>query len=156
MIFVTVGTQKFQFTRLLEGIEDLVKIGVITEPVIAQVGDAKFCSDYYSTVDFMTNEEFLKVLSDCSVLITHAGVGTIIKGLERGKKIIVVPRQKIFGEHVDDHQREIANKFESMGYVCVCRDMKELEACYRSMDVFLPKNLQLQYSNVVSFVNHQL
>lgn len=156
MIFVAVGTQKFQFNRLLEEIDTLVKKGVITESVIVQNGHSAFHSSHCDTVDFMSNEEFQKTISDCRILITHAGIGTIIKGLEKQKKIIVVPRQKAFHEHVDEHQNEIAQKFEAMGYVRVCRNMEELEACYRSIDNFSPKAFQLHYSNTVDFINNQL
>lgn len=37
MIYVAVGTQKFQFNRLLRNVDDLIESGVISEPVFAQV-----------------------------------------------------------------------------------------------------------------------
>ena len=45
MIFVTVGTQDKQFKRLLVEVERLIKVGKITEPVVAQVGNTKFTTD---------------------------------------------------------------------------------------------------------------
>ena len=52
-----------------------------------------------------------KKIRECDVLITHSGVATIIAGLKNDKKVIVVPRLAKYGEHVDDHQVQIAESF---------------------------------------------
>ena len=156
MIVVTVGTQKFQFNRLLEEIDNLIEKGIITEPVIVQVGYSTYRSRNYEMISFLENEKLKKMISSCRVLITHAGLGTIIQGLELKKKMIVVPRQKMFGEHVDDHQNEIAEKFETMGYITVCRDMKDMEKCYLEIENFPLRTFQLHYSNMIDFVNEQI
>ena len=36
MIFITLGSQKFQFNRLLKKVDDLIESGVIKEEVFAQ------------------------------------------------------------------------------------------------------------------------
>ena len=38
MIFITLGSQKFQFNRLLKTVDELVERGIIKEEVFAQIG----------------------------------------------------------------------------------------------------------------------
>lgn len=156
MILLTVGTQKFQFDRLLEAVDLLVERHCIQEPVMAQSGYSTYKPRHYECVDFMKKEDMDAAIRDCSLLITHSGVGTILSGLKANRKIIVVPRKKAFGEHVDDHQEEIAKKFEEMGYVRVCRDTEDLLNCYRSMEAFPCRSLELDFSKTVGFINAYL
>lgn len=111
MIFVVLGTQKFQFCRLLKMIDEAIENGTIQEEVIAQIGHTKYCSKNFRTLDFVSQDEFDGLIKECNVLVTHSGVATIIKGLNYKKPIIVVPRMEKYNEHVDDHQFQIAYSF---------------------------------------------
>lgn len=156
MILVTVGTQKFQFNRLLEAVDRLAEDRVIRESVLAQVGCSTYVPRNFRAVDFLTKEEMAAAMESCSLLITHSGVGTILAGLRAGKKIIVVPRKKAFGEHVDDHQEQIAAKFEEMGYVRVCREIGELGSCYAGMEDFPCRRLEPDFSKTAKLINGYL
>lgn len=111
MIYVAVGTQKFQFNRLLKALDELVECGVITDEVFAQVGHCTYCPTNYKYQDFLSKEEFDKYIDKCDLLITHSGVATIIAGLKHNKPVIVIPRLVKYGEHVDNHQVQIADSF---------------------------------------------
>lgn len=156
MILVTVGTQKFQFNRLLEAVDRLAEDRVIRESVLAQVGCSTYVPRNFRAVDFLKKEEMDAAMESCSLLITHSGVGTILAGLRAGKKIIVVPRKKAFGEHVDDHQEQIAAKFEEMGYVRVCREIGELGSCYAGMEDFPCRRLEPDFSKTAKLINGYL
>ncbi|MBO4991907.1 MAG: glycosyl transferase [Firmicutes bacterium] len=156
MIFLTVGTQKFQFNRLLAAVDLLVEKRLIREPVIAQTGCSTYRPRNFEAVDFMEKENFEMAVRQCSLLITHGGVGTILSGLGAQKKIIVVPRRKAFGEHVDDHQMEIAERFEKMGYLRVCWKMGDLLSCYESMETFTCRSLEADFSETARFINQYL
>jgi len=117
LIFVTVGTQKFQFNRLFNEIESLILKGAIKEEVIAQVGPLGYSSKLFKVVNFINPVEFEQYLDQSWLVITHGGTSSIIKSLEREKKVIVVPRLKEFNEHVDNHQVEITDFFSSEGYI---------------------------------------
>ena len=58
MIFVTVGSQKFQFNRLLKAIDTLVKNNSITEEVFAQTGYSDYKPKYYKYREFLNRDEF--------------------------------------------------------------------------------------------------
>lgn len=111
MIFVTLGNQNFQFTRLLNQLEISIRRGIINEEVIAQIGYTEFQSDLFKTIKFLGKEEFDAFISQSNFVISHAGTGSIINCLKKGKKIIVAARQSRFNEHIDDHQNEILKAF---------------------------------------------
>lgn len=126
MIFVAVGTQKFPFDRLLKKIDELSGCGDIQERVFAQIGNSTYIPKNYEYSRFLTKDEFLNNIKECDVLVTHSGVSTIISGLKLGKPTIVVPRLAKFGEHVDDHQLEIAESFEAQNFVLLCENENKL------------------------------
>lgn len=126
MIFVAVGTQKFPFNRLLKNIDDLIKNGDITEEVFAQIGNSDYVPQNYTYEKFISKEEFDRKVSESNLVITHSGVGTIISALSRHKPIIVCPRLSKYGEHVDNHQLEIARYFSKMKYILMCNEGESL------------------------------
>ena len=115
MIFVTLGTQKQQFTRLLEKVDNS-KI-FENEKIIVQVGNTKYESNKMKIFDFMSIEEMKKYMNEAEFVITHGGVGSIIDALNLGKKVLACPRLKKYTEHVDDHQMEICKKLSEAGYI---------------------------------------
>jgi len=127
MIFVALGTQKFQFNRLLQMIDQLLADGKIAEPVFAQVGNSDYEPRNFQYASFLDKNEFEEKIRECDVLITHSGVATIIAGLKNEKKVIVVPRLSKYGEHVDDHQVQIAESFSKQNYVIMCAENDNLE-----------------------------
>ncbi|MEE1056443.1 MAG: PssE/Cps14G family polysaccharide biosynthesis glycosyltransferase [Acutalibacteraceae bacterium] len=126
MIFVVVGTQKFQLNRLLKEIDSQIEKGIIKEEVFAQIGNSDYKPKYYKFKKFIDKDEFEKIMEECTILITHSGVGTIISGLNHNKPVIVYPRLKKYNEHVDDHQTEIAKSFSEMNYVLLCNEDDDL------------------------------
>lgn len=126
MIFVTLGTQKFQMNRLVKGVDELAL--KIPEEIFVQKGWSDYVPKNCKYTDFMDVAEYNRKIAECSVLITHAGVGTIISGINAKKPIVVVPRMNKYAEHVDDHQCQIAEAFSSKGCVLACTDVEELES----------------------------
>ncbi len=117
MIFVVLGTQKFQLNRLLCLIDEAVEQGAIEEDVIAQIGHSDYHPQHYKYETMMDKDIFEKTIGDADIVITHSGVGTIMTALNAHKPVMVFPRMKKYGEHVDDHQLDIANTFVKKGYV---------------------------------------
>ena len=126
MIFVALGTQKFPFNRLLKGIDDLIGQGLLEEDVFAQIGHSDYVPRNYRYKDFLTKDDFQANISNCDILITHSGVATIITGMKLEKAVVVVPRFARYGEHVDDHQLQIAESFSDKNLVLMCRNMEDL------------------------------
>lgn len=126
MIFVVLGTQKFQCNRLLEKMDQLIAQGIIKEPVFAQKGNSDYVPKNYEYVDFVEKKQFEELMEQCDLLVTHSGVGTILSGKNHGKPVIVFPRLKKYGEHVDDHQLDIARAFGKKNLVFMCGEDDDL------------------------------
>lgn len=135
MIFVTVGTQKFQFDRLLKAIDINIENGLIDEEVFAQVGTSNYSPHNYKYIDFLQNNEFQKLIKQASIIVTHSGVGTIIAALKEKKTVVVVPRLSKYGEHIDDHQIQIAKSFEKQNMV-IMSDEKEIDKAIKKAQNF--------------------
>ncbi|EOU1888152.1 beta(1,3)galactosyltransferase EpsH [Clostridium perfringens] len=114
MIFVTLGSQKFQFNRLLKELDKLVEQGLIKEDIFAQTGYSDYIPKNYKFKNFLDRDEFSKVMNECDKVITHGGTGAIIGAVKKNKKVIAVPRNKKFNEHVDNHQYDIVDAFSRM------------------------------------------
>lgn len=56
MIFVTTGSQKFQFNRLLQKIDLLIEEGMIREEVFAQIGVSDYSQSIMNTAGFWTEK----------------------------------------------------------------------------------------------------
>ena len=129
MIFVTVGSQKFQFDRLLKKLDELVETGIIKDEILAQIGVSQYIPKHYAYVAFMDREKFTKSVDECSLMITHGGTGAIIGAVKKGKKVIAVPRLAEYGEHVDDHQLQLIHQFDELNLICPCYDLENLGEC---------------------------
>ena len=130
MIFVTLGSQKFQFNRLLQKLDELVEKGVITEEIFAQIGYSDYEPKHYQFQQFLSRDEFALWEGKADMVITHGGTGAIIGAVKKGKKVIAVPRLAKFGEHVDDHQLQLISQFEEMKLIEACNDTEQLEESY--------------------------
>ncbi|MGM0216066.1 PssE/Cps14G family polysaccharide biosynthesis glycosyltransferase [Enterococcus sp. AZ109] len=126
MIFVTVGSQKFPFDRLLKEVDQLIESGVIKEEVFAQTGHSTYLPQKFSYQPFLDQSLFEEKLKECDVLITHGGTGVIVTALKMGKKIIAVPRLAKYQEHVDNHQIELLAQFSGQNLICYCEEVDEL------------------------------
>lgn len=126
MIFVTLGSQKFQFNRLLEKLDMLVNEELIKEEVYVQLGYSDYIPQHLSYINFLSQDDFKKKMNDCTLLITHGGTGAIISGLKAKKKVIAVPRLMNYGEHVDNHQIQIVEEFQELNYIEACCDIENL------------------------------
>jgi UDP-N-acetylglucosamine transferase subunit ALG13 len=123
-VFVTLGTIKpYPFTRLVEHLAALLPSDV---EVVWQLGVTQAPPGLRGTVhQFMPMTDFTDETRRADVVITHAGVGSVIALIESGIFPVVVPRRSAHGEHVDDHQAEIADLVGEVG-IALVREADEL------------------------------
>ena len=140
MILVTLGTQDKKFYRLLREVDKLISDKVIKEKVIVQAGfSSDFKTDNMEIFNLIPMDKFDELISECDLLITHGGVGSILTGLNKGKKVIAVPRLSKYKEHVNDHQIQIVNNFSDEGYILKVLDINELGEKIKNSKKFTPK-----------------
>lgn len=154
MILVMLGTQNNSFHRLLEEIDRLIERGKINDEVIVQAGYTKYESQNMKVIDFVSNDEIEKFEQQADCIITHGGVGSIIGSIEKGKKVIAVPRLKQYGEHVNDHQLDIVESFDKLGYIIGITDVSQLEEALQRVKVFEPKKYIQNTGNIIKIVEN--
>lgn len=125
MIFVTVGSQKFPFDRLIKKVDRMIREGMIEEEVFIQTGTSQYIPACPHQA-FCGRERFAELMGACDILITHGGAGTMVDAVKLGKKVIAVPRLARYGEHVDDHQMELSQRFHALDLLCACPDIDRL------------------------------
>ena len=139
MIFVAIGTQDKSFKRLLKIIDENIQNNVINEDVIVQAGYTKYKSDNMQIFDYVSIDDFNKYINECSLFITHGGVGNILSALKANKKVIAVPRLAKYKEHTNDHQLQIVNNFYEKGYILRLLETDNFEDVYKKSKTFKPK-----------------
>ena len=75
----------------------------------------------------MSKEQLEKFQDEANLIITHGGVGSIVSSIEKGKKVIAVPRKHEYGEHVNDHQIQIVKDFNDKGYIIGIENVEDLK-----------------------------
>jgi UDP-N-acetylglucosamine transferase subunit ALG13 len=139
MVLVTLGTQDKPFTRLLDGVEKAVREGDITEPVIVQAGHTPYHSDDLEVFGLIDGPRLEQYVRECSLLITHGGVGSIMAGLRNHKKVIAMARLTRYGEHESDHQIQIVGELSRQGYILAADDAGRLGELCRAARDFQPR-----------------
>ena len=141
-IFITLGSQKFQFNRLLMAVDEQIKQGKIKDDIFAQTGASDYIPKRYEFKDFLDREDFAKRMDKEDIVITHGGTGAIIGAVKKGKKVIAVPRLKKYGEHVDDHQLQLISQFKNLNLICDCKDCDDLWEAIETVKITEYKSYQ--------------
>lgn len=105
-LFVTLGTiQPYRFDAMVDAV---LSTGLADSRTVWQLGATKRQDLPGTAVAQLSSNEFEDSCRSADVVITHAGVGTIMNLLDMGISPLVTPRRAARHEHVDDHQSEIA------------------------------------------------
>lgn len=108
MIFVTVGTHEQPFNRLVEYMDKWAREH--EEDVIIQTGFSTFEPKHAKWHSLLPYSQMIEYIESARIVITHGGPSSFVTPLQFGKIPIVIPRKKIFAEHVNDHQVEFCRK----------------------------------------------
>lgn len=126
MIFATVGTQ-LPFDRLLLGLDSWAAANPGVR-VIAQSGTSRRRCRHIETIAHLGQAEFQATMHAARLVVSHAGMGTILSAAELGKPLILMPRRAKFGEHRNDHQQDTADEMARLSNVTVVADGEALHA----------------------------
>lgn len=112
-IFVTLGTIKpYRFDRLVDAVLGLLKPGDVVSWQLGVTGRTDVAGENFFET---TTGEMARLAAEADVVISHAGVGSILSFLDNGIFPVLAVRKKQFGEHVDNHQEQIAREMCSRG-----------------------------------------
>lgn len=122
MIFATCGSSHFRFDRMMQALAALS-----SEQLCVQHGPAEPppCVSAYAYLPF---DKIVENIERADVVVSHAGVGSILCAVQAGHTPVIFPRLKRYSETVDDHQAEFAEALASRGVAVVARTSSELLA----------------------------
>ncbi|HEX5857931.1 MAG TPA: glycosyltransferase, partial [Microbacterium sp.] len=111
-VFITLGTIRgYRFDSVVDA---FLASGLANEDTVWQLGDTTRSDDLPGQVfDYMAPPEFAHAAREADVVVTHAGVGTLLEMLAMGIYPVQAVRRAARKEHVDDHQTEIADLVNS-------------------------------------------
>ena len=156
MIFVTLGSQKFQFNRLLIELDKLVEEKKICNDIFAQIGYSDYKPKNYEFKEFLDREQFAEFMDKCDTVITHGGTGAIVGAVKREKKVIAVPRLAKFGEHVDDHQLQIIDQFTDMNFIVGVKETNEIYEALEQLKTIEFKKYISNTENIIKSIEEFL
>lgn len=121
---MTVGTHEQPFNRLVREVDRLRGEKLIEEKVVIQTGFSTYEPVFCEWSRLYPYQQMLRYVAEARIVITHGGPSSFIMPLQVGKVPVVVPRQKRFGEHVNDHQMEFCRAMaERMRNILVVEDV---------------------------------
>ncbi len=128
MILATVGTQ-LPFDRFIRAIDDLAP--GLSEPVFAQTGKGRYQPLNMEWRALIPPMEFDEIIGRTSLIVSHAGIGTVVMAQRYGKPVILFPRRAALGEHRNDHQVATVDALDGRPGMYIARTVPELGALLR-------------------------
>lgn len=147
MIFVTVGTHEQSFERLVKKVDGLKRDKIIDEDVIIQKGYTDYEPQYCESYKLIGYNDMQRYLDDARIIITHGGPASFIAPLTIGKIPIVVPRQRDFNEHVNNHQKDFVEQVVARdNSIIPCYNIDNLEKLIKEYDSIV-ENMKENYKS---------
>ena len=152
LLFVTTGTQ-FPFDRLLSSIDTWAGNNQQVK-VVAQTCESSLSFEHLTAHDFLSPEQYKEITDNSSVIVSHAGMGTIITAHETELPIIIMPRLFSLNEHRNDHQLATVKKFRNTVGVYVAENEDELFNLLNNIGTLIPckGDVPVNRSKLISFI----
>ena len=125
MIFFTLGTENYPFSRLIEVAEKLAVLRP-DEEIFVQIGNHPEPPRGCRWERFLPFEKFSDCIAHARLVVSHAGAGTILTCAVHGRIPIVLKREWLRGEHIDDHQSQLARRMDELGHIVLTEDPEQL------------------------------
>ena len=119
----TIGTSE-PFDRLV-AVADTVA-DACGEHVFVQAGRSTCKLVRAEMVSFMPSEDLRVLVANAHQVVTHAGAGSLLLALGEGKRPVVVPRLRRYGEAIDDHQVDFGRRMAEIGLAHFVDDPERL------------------------------
>lgn len=116
-IVVILGTMEHSFRRALER---LVEVIPADAEVLWQTGHTPAEGLGIQVRPFLGTAELEAAIREADLVVGHAGIGTALDALMSGHLPVLLPRDPVRGEHVDDHQYQLAGHMERRGLARIC------------------------------------
>lgn len=131
MIFVTIGTSKFSFHRLIKEMDRIA--AKIDEKVIIQIGVTEYVPKNAEYFRFAPKKDIEKLCQKARIIVCHDGAGSIMTAFQFNKPVVVVPRMLRHEECEYDSKSDLARELEGRQIIKVVWDIRDLENMIKSV-----------------------
>lgn len=155
MIFFAVGTQ-LPFDRLSTALDAWCEKTGRGHEVFGQVGKLgpeNVTPQHFEWQPRIDPDEYTARMEAADVIVSHAGMGTIITALNLGKPIVIMARRAHLGEQRNDHQFATLKRFRDRPGVFAVEDDAEMVAV---LDRLLAEGAGIAEAQVSPFAEERL
>ncbi|MEE4154642.1 MAG: glycosyltransferase [Erythrobacter sp.] len=133
MILVTVGMQ-LAFDRLVQAMDELAPS--LAMPVVAQTGEGEYRPRNIEAHARLAPAEFERRMRASRLIVSHAGIGTVLAAQRAMKPVVLFPRRMALGEHRNDHQLATVAQLAERSGILVAMTADDLpETIARGLDL---------------------
>jgi UDP-N-acetylglucosamine transferase subunit ALG13 len=125
VILGVVGTHEAPMDRLVRTLDGWAAAHP-DQRVVIQAGSAATRVKSATAVGYASGEQMKSWMEEAGIVVTHAGPSTLLPLIDRGRRPIVMPRERRYREHVDDHQVAFAQFLAARGLIVLVRTPSEL------------------------------
>jgi len=112
------------FDRLINAMDRLApELGTL---VVAQTGKGSYVPRNMEAHEKITPAEFEALVNRAELLVSHAGIGSVLTAARFGKPIVLLARRAELKEHRNDHQMATIRKLEGRPGILIAQDESEL------------------------------
>lgn len=147
MILLTVGTQ-LPFNRFVREVDEWAHRNPEVE-IMAQIADGEYIPKHMQYVDYLNGKKYATEFNRASVVLAHAGMGTVINSLIASKPVVVYPRKASLGEHRNEHQLATCGKIANLKGCYVAYEPDELFQTLDELGI-------LEGGSIAPFANEEL
>jgi UDP-N-acetylglucosamine transferase subunit ALG13 len=115
-VVVSVGTERFPFSRIFDCIS---RAALDHADTVWQTGHTQVSGLPGTARTWIPADELNAAVEAADLVVTHAGVGSVLTALRAGRYPLIFPRLRALGEHIDDHQVELASLLQERGLATV-------------------------------------
>ena len=133
MIFFTIGTQE-PFDRLVRAMDEWCLGPGAGSRVFGQIIPPKpggYSPNNFEWVSRLTPLDYAARFAEADIIVSHAGMGSIITALHEGKPIVVMPRRAHLHEQRNDHQQATVQMLGDRPGIYVAEDETRLAETIR-------------------------
>lgn len=105
---------------------------ILSHRVTAQIGDSAVKPKNMEADQRLDAERFEDLAARASLIVSHAGIGSVLLARRLNKPILIMPRRAALGEHRNDHQLGTAKKLEGAPNVFVAWEADDLPSVISS------------------------
>lgn len=126
MIFATVGSM-LPFERFVKMV-DAWAAAHPGEEVFLQIGRGQYEPTHAAWARMLDGADFDAKVKAATLIVAHAGTGTVFAAQAHGKPIVLVPRHADLKEHTTDHQLHTAAWLKQKPGIVICNREDDLAA----------------------------